>query len=106
MPLFQVGFEFTDVAPTLASAKLTAFQETMAHALSPLDFVLEVDASQSSLTLFAHYNVALYSSRRAVLMLEQLEQLCRLAVASPDSSIVSASLITPSQIGVIPDPVV
>lgn len=83
---------------------LTVEPSLAPSSLSPLDFSLEVITSGPDITLNAHYNASLFSSKRASLMLEQIEQLLEVVTKDADAGILSASLITPSQISVIPDP--
>ncbi|MFV1966849.1 MAG: amino acid adenylation domain-containing protein, partial [Pirellulaceae bacterium] len=105
-PLFQAFFNMLNVGnQRLASSDLVI--EALPDLEPPALFDLTLYARQhdQELHLRLVYNVDLFHRERMAGLLDQFQQLLTRAVADPDRSVLSHSLVTPPQRDSLPDPV-
>ncbi|HEV8167809.1 MAG TPA: amino acid adenylation domain-containing protein, partial [Pyrinomonadaceae bacterium] len=104
-PLFQVFFNmlnFEDKAIEFPELTATAMPAT--EVMAKFDLTLYVEEKNGRLEFGFVYDRSLFSPERIAAMSEQLEQLLATAIAEPDESIDSSSLITRTATRFLPDP--
>ena len=104
-PLFQVMFNMNETGAR--ELKLKDCQSEKINAAEPaakFDLILYAPEVDGAIELRMVYNADLFSAARMALNLEQLSVILEQALAAPQQSIESYSLVTPMSLRVLPDP--
>jgi len=104
-PMFSVLFNVINTPPRtmeVPGLRIERLEEAEPEARFDLTFYAEEQGDELGLRLV--YQKALFSSRRAACLMDQFERLLEQAVAGPERSIASYSLVTPASRPVLPDP--